>query len=60
MCVGKKKKQNKEQEEQEIIVIWVHTIGDCELRSLLIIVIKLWEGFIYFFYQTGTLTFDVS
>ena len=37
MCVNKKKKQNKQNKEQEnISVIRVHTIGDCELRSLLI------------------------
>ncbi len=35
MCSGKKK-QNKEQEQEKIGVTWVHTIGDCELRILLI------------------------
>ena len=38
MCTGKKK-QNEENEEQEKIgFTQVHTIGDCELRSLLIII----------------------
>ena len=39
MSTGKKKKINKQQEQQEqkICVTWLLTIGDCELRSLLIL-----------------------
>ncbi len=37
MCTSKKKEKiNKQDEQEKICVTWVHTIGDCELRSLLI------------------------
>ncbi len=37
MCTGKKKKMMNKQEQEKICVTRVHTIGDCELRSLLIL-----------------------
>ncbi len=46
-CTGKKNNQQKKQKEQKkqnqekICVTRVHTIGDCELRSLLIVVHKI-------------------
>ena len=39
MCTGKKKQKNQQQQEQtKICVTWLLTIGDCQLRSLLMIV----------------------
>ena len=41
MCTGKKKKKMMNKQEQEkICVTRVHTIGDCELRSLLIVAVS--------------------